>query len=220
VDALIEMGGNVFFPEEPPQIKFHVSRGMGRVWFQRGASGGWFTPTHDMQDIVAPHFLGRDAHGFQCLLMAPVLALPSAARLLRSAEDIARVYADFPAQLAQAMKEFAVLLDAGVSGQPRLYRGKAEFSLVTETLNGQKVRCRQLLQIIKHTDYVRVRALQRLDDGRLLLHVMHETSPKRDRHVRWAEVDDHDAEACSIKRALLDAIGALHNGYKNHLPDR
>jgi hypothetical protein len=79
------------------------------------------------------------------------------------------------------------------------------------------VRCRQLLQTIQKTDSVRARALQRLDDGRLLLHITHETSPRRDRHARWAELGDTDAEACAIKRALPDAIAALHNAYQNHL---
>jgi hypothetical protein len=216
INCLVETGGDVFFPEELPRIDFHVANrdtDMGRVLFCQGGSHRWSTRTHRLEDIVRPEWLIHETAGPVRLMIDRVLALPRAAALLRPAGEIARIYADFPARLTQAMEEFATLLESGVRVSGVVGHGRAEFSLVTETIAGEPMRCRQLLRRIAKTSAVLARALQRLDDGRLWLHITHETSPRRERHVRWAELDEDDAEARTIKRALLDGMNGLRASY-------
>ncbi|MCD9007542.1 hypothetical protein LDO31_15105 [Luteimonas sp. XNQY3] len=217
IRGLVSGGGNILFAQ-PPEIACHATSGYhrSRVIFPHEARYIFMPPTHRLSQVLEAPFFGPGNY-FPYANHAPAIQgdwRAAAARgepILKPAADIARAYADFPAQLRAAFDYlFAKPHPAGP--RPR-YGDYTGCEITEELIDGQQVRCRQIVRQLNHTEEVLLRAVQRLDSGDISLHLEHLTSPKRSRYLRTGTVDDDSPDMCIVKHGILDAIARLEKRY-------
>lgn len=208
-DCLIGAGNDVACTD-PPLINLlatdDADRHRSRIMTRQGRSYRFYPPTHALESIVAPRWLRRDARG-SARLVERLDELSDAQTLLRPRDAIDAVYDGFAAELEQAMETLsAVLRHAGPAQlSARFGPSPSNHAQYSETAEGG----RELVRQIDHSEMVRVSARQPRAGGPAALQVMHLSAPVRDRHVRNAQPDDDDPEACMIKLALRDAVARL-----------
>ena len=222
IDCLISAGADLFC-RMPPHIVQHVADDIdpdrSRVMVRWRQGYRFLTPTHRICEVVAPEWLHTDPCKRTRLTHDRLHQQQGPQRLLRSAEQIACVHAEFPAKLATALEQFSRFLQR--TAMDRLQVGGAStfgthaiYYEAEEIIDGAAVPCHVLVRQLEHSVPVQFRARQRMDTGelRVVLADVEDAGPPQERHA--SAVDDETVAAHMIRHGLMEAVALLRDRYQ------
>lgn len=208
IRCLVSGGGNLLCAQ-PPEIRWHATGGnhRSRAVFPYNGRHLFLPPTHRLSQVLEAPFVGQGARGEQVIQGDWVAAVALGQPLLKPAAEIGQAYADFPTTLRAAFDAlFPPLHPVG----PRGRHGDCSSSeIIEESIDGTQVACRQIIRQLNHTEFVLLRAVQRMDTGAISLHLEHLTHPRSGRYRRTGLPEEDSTDMCIVKHGVLEAIATL-----------